>query len=572
MKNKYKYFILILVTIVTSIGIFNYVEMNTSVDTDEDLLASQGNIETALLNDTNYTIDNPKVILNPYQISPLTALVIFNTNDLAAVTVTVKGMNGDDDIVNTTMPSKLHLVPVYGLYPDYENTVIISASDEEKEIKIKTDKLPEGIVDAEAYDNDTDEFYFTTSNDINGYPTAYDKNGKVRWYLTKSYNWDFTRLANGYILLGNYNLMKDPYYSSGLVEMDLLGKIYFEYNVPGGYHHDVYEKTNGNLLLISSDFSNNKTEDLIIEIDRSTGNIVKSFNLDKLFKNNDSISLNSITYDAATNSILTVCNNKDMIINIDYNTEEVNWIIADKYKVSKKFEKYLLTSDDEIHFPVKPESITLKDDTIIYVNNKGNKNSLVSYKVNTYDRTFSETNYVNLDEYSENANIDYDNYLIIAEDNKIKKITDDDIMTVMTTKNNLYSVKASKIYDGDVYMTGIGTRLGSLGITPTVLDRPIILHKKDDSIYKHYNLSLKSDANRLIVRGCFKKSDQVQVILDNVISKKTYDVDVKHGILTKNGKLETSTYINKQGVYGKYYIYLKINGVNYKLDKYVMMS
>ena len=31
--------------------------------------------------------------------------------------------------------------------------------------------------------------------------------------------------------------------------MDLLEKIYYEYTLPGGYHHDVYEMENGNLLV-----------------------------------------------------------------------------------------------------------------------------------------------------------------------------------------------------------------------------------------------------------------------------------------------------------------------------------
>ena len=45
-----------------------------------------------------------------------------------------------------------------------------------------------------------------------------------------------------------------------------------------------------------------------------------------------------------------------------------------------------------------------------------------------------------------------------------------------------------------------------------------------------------------------------------------------NGNETASGKMETTTYINKEGIYGKYYIYLKINGVNYKLCKYAMMS
>lgn len=59
--------------------------------------------------------------------------------------------------------------------------------------------------------------------------------------------------------------------------MDMLGKIYVEYSLPGGYHHDYYEMPNGNLLVASDDFNSGKgtVEDYIVELDRETGKIVK---------------------------------------------------------------------------------------------------------------------------------------------------------------------------------------------------------------------------------------------------------------------------------------------------------
>ena len=60
--------------------------------------------------------------------------------------------------------------------------------------------------------------------------------------------WDIQRLQNGNIMLSSNRLINPPYYTTGLVEMDLLGKIYYEYVLPGGYHHDVFELENGNLI------------------------------------------------------------------------------------------------------------------------------------------------------------------------------------------------------------------------------------------------------------------------------------------------------------------------------------
>ncbi len=572
MKTKYKYFLLVIITIVASILIYNFIEENTSVKTKKDVLILQKEIEKTITEDMDYTIDDPKVILNPYKVSPLTALVVFKTNDLASAVVTIKGKDNDEDITNTFIPSKEHLITIYGLYPDYENTVIINVSGEEKILKIQTDKLPENINDAKVI-NEEEDFYFTTS--INGYPIAYDKNGNVRWYLTKKYSWDFTRLSNGYLLLGNSDLMKEPYYSSSLVEMDLLGKIYYEYYLEGGYHHDVYEKTDGNLIAISNDFNSLTTEDLIVELDRNTGNVIKKFDLSKLFKNKKGnwISLNSIAYNQDTNSILAVGSKKDMIVNIDYTTGEINWLIADKDNIDKKYQKYLLSGDGEIEFPINPNALTLiSGNKFAYVNSKDNENHLITYDVNTTERTFIEKENINLGKKRSTINLDYNNgEYIVTQGNLIKKVQDDEAITVLELNSDIYSAKASKIYAGDMLIPGQGQRLGTTGITSTVKDKMIIFYKKDTKIFKKYNLSITSDATKLKIKGTFNKNDKVQIVLDNVLSKKTYDVDLKNGV-KENNKVKTVTYINKQGIYGKYYIFIKINGKTYKLSKYAIMS
>ena len=574
MKTKYKYFILIAVTIIASILIYNYIEENTMVDIESDLLSEQAEIEKDLLSDSNYSIDNPKVIVNPYKISPLTALVVFKTNDLASVTVTVKGKDGDNDIVNTFVPTKEHFISIYGLYPDYENTVIIATSGEEKELKIKTEKVCLGLENATVNNDIEEEFFFTTSKDVNGYPVAYDKKGNIRWYLTEPCGWDFTRLSNGYILLGSSDLMKDPYYASGLVEMDLLGKVYYEYNLPGGYHHDVFEMVNGNLLVLSNNFDGGTKEDYIVELNRDTGEIVKKFDLYDLMPNDDGenwISLNSVAYNATTNSILAVGANKDMIVNIDYTSGELNGLIADKNKVPKKYQKYLFENDGEFESPIKPQAVTLtKDGNIAYINSKNNENHLVEYSLNTSERRFKEVKNINLGKVSASANIDYsDGNFIITQDKEIKIISDDEVTSILTADHELYS---SKQYTGDMFMPANGQRLGNTGITQTTNDHMVIFSKKDPSIYKKYDLHLSTNSKYFIVKGSFKKTDQVQIILDNVLSKKTYDVDVTKGTKIKNNKMETSTYISKQGIYGKYYIYLRINGTIYKLTKYAIFS
>ena len=575
MKSKYKYLILIAITILASIGIYEYIEAATPVDTEEDIIAYQANRESEILSNTNYSIDNPNVILDPYNISPLTAIVVFQTSDLSTATITVKGKDGDKDITNTFLPSKTHILPIYGLYPDYENTIIISSSGEEKTLTIQTNPLPEDLKNGKSLDSDNEnEFFFTTSE--NGKPVGYDKNGNIRWYLNKNYKWDFMRLSNGHILMGNDHLMSAPYYSTGLVEMDMLGKVYFEYNIPGGYHHDVYELSNGNFLVASNNFGSGTIEDYIVEIDRNTGEIVKNIDLYDLMPNDDGadwFKMNSLVYDASTNSITIAGSNKDMLLNIDYASGEINWIIAEK--ASKKYEKYLLKANGEVTLPSNPQGLVLTGNNKFAFINGGDENHLIEYEVNLNNKTFKETKNINLNDSADNVNLDYrDNTFIVNQDNVLKKITNDEVTSIIETDHNIYSTSYMNMYAGDVYIVGSGQRLGSMGVNETTKNTSILFWKTDNSVFDKYNLNIYKDINRLVINGTFKKSDDVKIILDNVLDKKTYDVIISETPYINdnkkdNEKVNVSYYINEDEMAGKYYIYLKINGTTYKLQKYV---
>ena len=61
----------------------------TSYEIDQQLQTGQEN---------GYTWDDPMVILNPYQISPLTAVVLFDTEEGYGVRFTVKGKTAAADI------------------------------------------------------------------------------------------------------------------------------------------------------------------------------------------------------------------------------------------------------------------------------------------------------------------------------------------------------------------------------------------------------------------------------------------------------------------------------------------
>ena len=58
-----------------------------------------------------------------------------------------------------------------------------------------------------------------------------------------------------------------------ILEIDYLGKIYGRYNIPYGYHHDVAELQNGNLIVATNDFFGT-IEDIIIENEKSNEDVL----------------------------------------------------------------------------------------------------------------------------------------------------------------------------------------------------------------------------------------------------------------------------------------------------------
>ena len=106
---------------------------------DQQLQAEQEN---------GYTWDDPMVILNPYQISPLTAVVLFDTEEEYGVRFTVKGKTAAADISGEIDAASSHRVPIIGLYPGEDNTVVLELLDDSgrvkdsQEITITTEALP----------------------------------------------------------------------------------------------------------------------------------------------------------------------------------------------------------------------------------------------------------------------------------------------------------------------------------------------------------------------------------------------------------------------------------------------
>ena len=141
MRATYKLILLIIIACTSSILIYHFVDKVEPVKEIEDFLVTQNKKELSIVSDSSsYTALNPKIVLNPYDISPLTALLIFETKDLTAPTITVVGKDEKTTITNTFTPSKKHFLPIYGLYADTNNEVLLTVNGVTTKLSIQTEK------------------------------------------------------------------------------------------------------------------------------------------------------------------------------------------------------------------------------------------------------------------------------------------------------------------------------------------------------------------------------------------------------------------------------------------------
>lgn len=553
----------------------------------KDILVYQSELENKFTS-YGYTIDEPNVILNPYEISPLTALVMFETSDYVSPTVTVVGKSEKTTYIHTFKESKTHYLEILGLYPDYNNEVIISYGDVTKKIYIQTGKLPNDFVTPSSIYKDEDklnnELYFYTPSSI-GYTCAYDINGDVRWYLTESFIWEINRLRNGNLLLSTDKLVNNPYYTTGLYEMNMLGKIYFEYNIDGGYHHDYYEMPNGNILVLSNNFANGTVEDYIVELDLRDGSIVKKFDLTDILPMNEGESENSTTYDwfhnnsvwydEKSNSITLSGRHMDAVINISYDTGKLNWIIGDSTNYSSEWQKYFFKPiGDNFEWQWSQHSAKITPEGYVFIFDNGNNKSKIKenyvdasnsysrgvmYKIDTVNMTIEQ-----IWEYGKERGSDFyspyisnvlyleENHFVVHSGGIVKvngipsnypaglsneevslksdtvELLNNEVIYELILPTNNYRVRKMEMYSNSEYKQGVGVRLGSVSKTEESNKHTIIVKSKDiDNNYNKHNITFDKEVNRLVFSGTFLKDDKVKIILDKFLGKKEYDVIIR---------------------------------------------
>jgi len=317
--------------------------------------------------------------LNPYKISPLSAIINIEADKPCNATIKVLGKSPVEQTFN--LKSTNLEIPVVGLYPNTLNKVIITLDYEGGQvidsIQIKTENIPSYFPKIVINKLDRNEMapgmhacdiHFANNGKFKSAPLIFDDQGQVRWYLDLSFANEmvspFQRLKDGTILMVSRHV---------IYEFDMLGKLLKETKISTNYgmHHDVVELPDGNLLIcigirgqyISLEGKQiNSDSDFLMVFDRKNSKIMRVWDLAKhldvsrnelnFFRPGDWLHMNGLAFDQRDNSFIISGKNQGLV-KISWK-DSLQWIMAPKRNWGKSgrdgkgFETYpyLLTAVD----------------------------------------------------------------------------------------------------------------------------------------------------------------------------------------------------------------------------------
>jgi arylsulfate sulfotransferase len=342
-----------------------------------DILKNQQQRELDILADYakgSYFPLNPYVIQDPYQANPLSALILFDTEQPAQVSVSVVGKNP-----SATFPYTIegytthHQVPVLGLYAGQANQVdltVVTQNGQPQTFRqvLQTEPLPYDFPNLDVKVSKPEKMepgldLMTACLETN-YTYLLDANGDVRGYFTNKNFGHCTSmhvLKNGRLLATGDVQKLMPYNMYTLWEMNLLGKVFVEYEVPNAVHHDVVELDKGDFLAVSNNpnmpMGYDTREDVIIRIDRQTGAVTHEYDLRQILDdrripynhydpgvkngpNRDWAHTNSVTMDANDGSLIVSSPIQSAVVKFNPDTTAIDWILSSPQGWEGEFSQY----------------------------------------------------------------------------------------------------------------------------------------------------------------------------------------------------------------------------------------
>lgn len=594
---------------------------------ERSLIAKQAEIEQKMIQELergDYRIENPLIYLNPYQISPLSAVVLFETEHETSVTIRVHGIEAAGDIMHTFPSAKRHVLPILGLYPGRKNQVDFTLYEgRTTQIEIETEELGEKAPKLCYMDTTAeymrDQMIFVTPS-LNAFATAFDYRGDIRWHINVPLVFDLKRLKNGNVLIGTERVLQMPYYMSGLYEMSLTGKIVKEYKIPGGYHHDAWEMEDGNLLVLSEGEDFKTVEDVVVLIDRENGEILRTWDLKDIltpgegpsggYTDRDWFHNNALWYDKHNNTITLSGRHVDAIINIDYDTGKLNWIMGDPTTWPEEKQKYFFQpcteGDFDWHYEQHACLITENGDLMCFDNghyrskireefrlNRDNFSRGVRYHLNRENMTVDQiwqygkelgqeffSSYIgNVEYYQEghymvhSGGIQYykgeasehpaalmqGNPDVRAESITVEILNGKKMMELKITGNFYRAEKMRFYHDGSNLPLGDGTVVGRMGVTPE-FETLIPMESCGELLPYRYEAKVIEEDDRFTFKAVFEGGQLVMLMLESEEEEHGYFISTSKnkftalccGTFIAKDPRNITLSVNKQGLKGTY--------------------
>lgn len=292
-------------------------------------------------------------VLNPNKISPLTALIVVDSEENGEISTTI---NGEIPITNTFKKDTKKLeIELIGLYPNRENKIDITFTSDlkntTKSIVIKTNEVPIGLPSIAINTLNKGkmepgfhacDFHMANYGSFNSTPFIFDNQGAIRWYLDFSdlgkMAGPFQKLKNGDIIVGT---------RTNIFSYDMLGKMTqkIDLNPMYGIHHDLLEMPDGKILALVGKRNQGATingkpmltdNDFTILLDKGKPTVIKEWDHAEILdvnradinttRPNDWIHTNSIYFNPVDSSIILSGKNQGVIKHSWDN--DLKWILA----------------------------------------------------------------------------------------------------------------------------------------------------------------------------------------------------------------------------------------------------
>ena len=322
----------------------------------------------------------------------------------------LRGRNGVDPQTGVAT------VPVFGLYAGYANTVnltvhFLNGSTEVLQFAVPTadykgdlHKHPE-VVQARTADTSL-SYDFILLKDASGpqepmqnvnSPLILDTDGEIRWVGNSMTAGASSTFYNNGVYVG--------------VGIGILARVELDGTVSNigdytsldtvGFHHNIDAGRDGLLLELNTA---TQTENLIVEADPTTGQILRSWQMADIISAamtaggddptqfvkpapDDWFHNNSATYRASDNTLI-VSSRENFVIAVDYDTKAIKWILGDTTKSWYQFpslRQYALALGPNTKAPIGQHAVSVvRDRLLLFDDGFGSLNQVVTGKSRSY--------------------------------------------------------------------------------------------------------------------------------------------------------------------------------------------